>query len=531
MDLEALWQKFLDGTSAPGAALGMAAAALVLSLALVRLVLRPLIGLLSSRDVEKVRASRVARITFALLMTSAALAVFVYLHATVAPSARPETLPFQFSLLLVFAGAGYAAFEIALTLFADTLRHLRGKPPITPIIKDMMRALAFLAILVAGLKEAFPKADIGAIMTTSAILSIVLGLALQESLSNVFAGLMLTVDRPYKPGEWVEVEGREGKVLDSNWRSTRILTRDDDVVYVPNSTMNKTTVLNLTAPTKLHRCRRKIGLEYGAPPNKVRSVLVSMMGHVEGVLKDPAPDVFLLDFDDYSVVYEMRFWIEDHERRPKIESEVMRAAWYHLKRNAISIPYPIRDVYLKRERPERRPEELLTLLRQVDILVPLKEPEQRMLAEDLTSELYARGEVVCRQGDPGSTFYIIKSGIVSVIVKGSDGIEAEVAQLKPGMYFGEMSLLTGDPRSSTCRALEDSELLCLDRDSFAVLLQENPPVAQAMSEILAARSAATQEKLSSERQTALRMKAVKDESGSKRILEKIWGIFGFRKTS
>src|SRR6185436_10792096 len=121
--------------------------------------------------------------------------------------------------------------------------------------------------------------------------------------------------------------------------------------------------------------------------------------------------------------------------------------------------------------------------------------EVAMLAEDLRHHLFGRGEAICKQGEPGSTFYIIKSGLVSVRVK-KDETEVEVTRLQPGSYFGEMSLLTGDVRSTTCVALEDSELLCLDRDTFSVLLQENPPVAQAMSNILASRSQETQKKLS-----------------------------------
>jgi CRP-like cAMP-binding protein len=374
-------------------------------------------------------------------------------------------------------------------------------------------------------KVAFPEVDIGAIMTTSAILSVVIGLALQESLSNIFAGIMLTIDRPYKPGDWIEIDGKEGKILDSNWRSTRVMTRDDDIIYVPNSTMAKSNIINLTDPTPEHLCRRKLGIEYGAAPNKVRNVLINLMNHVDGVLKDPPPDVYVVEYADSAVIYDLRFWIVDYDRRLKIEAEIMRTIWYHLKREGISIPYPIRDVYLRRAKAATQPGETVELLKKVDILQPLKDEEVAMLAEDLSSHLYGKGEVICRQGEPGSTFYIIKSGRIGVRVK-KDDADVEVAQLEPGNYFGEMSLLTGDARSSSCVALEDSELLCLDRDSFAVLLQENPPVAKAMSDILAARSQATQKKLSEERGTEVRRSP---EEGSKRILERIWTIFRPKK--
>jgi CRP-like cAMP-binding protein len=116
-----------------------------------------------------------------------------------------------------------------------------------------------------------------------------------------------------------------------------------------------------------------------------------------------------------------------------------------------------------------------------------------------------------------------------VRVKGADGVEAEVAKLGAGSYFGEMSLLTGDPRSSTCTASEDSEILSLDRETFAVLLQENPAVAQSMSDILAARQTATQEKLTSERETLVRRRAEGPAPGSQGILDKIRTIFKFKK--
>lgn len=527
MDLSALWQGYRDGTSSLGVALVLASLALAAAFTAGLSAVRPLIRLFSSRETEKIQHSRYRRITFGIVVASLTLGVFVFLHALTPPEARGRKMAFQVSQLLLFLFAGYVSLEVLLGFFGDYVPRLRGGAPMAPIIKDLLRAVILAGVFILGVKQAFPDADIGALVTTSAILSIVVGLALQESLSNVFAGIMLTIDRPYKPGDWIEIDGKEGRVLDSNWRSTRIQTRDDDLIYVPNSTMAKSNIVNLSDPTTEHLCRKRIGIEYAAPPNKVRTVLVTMMLHVDGVLKTPSPDVFVIDYGDSAIVYELRFWIVDYDRRPRIDSEVLRGVWYHLKREGISIPFPIRDVFLHRHKAERRPEEVIALLKQVDILQPLKEEELVMLAEDLSHHLFAKGEAICRQGDPGSTFYIIKSGAIAVKVKGPEGVEAEVAQLKPGSYFGEMSLLTGDPRSSTCTALEDSELLCLDRDTFGMLLSENPPVAQAMSDILAARSQATQARLSQERETMVRARASEQETGSRRILEKIRSIFGF----
>ncbi len=523
------WSAFQGGTASRGQALLDALGIVAVALILVVTVVRPLVRFLLSREDERTRSLQLRRRGNVLLAAVAALGVWAYFHASTPPDLRGSVLRHQVAELALIAVGGYALVDLAVLLFFGFIPRLRGHAPVSSILQDLTRALAAVALFLLGVRQAFPTADIAALITTSAILSIVLGLALQESLSNVFAGIMLTVDRPFKPGDWIEVEGLEGKVLDANWRSTRLLTREDDVIYVPNSTVAKSNLVNFSAPDPVTMIQKTVGVDYAAPPNRVRSVLTAMMKTVDGVLVEPAPDVYVKDYGDSAVVYELRFWLSDFDRASRIEAEVMRGVWYHLKRAGINIPFPIRDVYLRREKKERKPDELLELLRKVDILSGLKEEDLLLLADDLSPQLYARGESVCKQGDAGSSFFLIRSGTVAVQVRDERGAEAEVARLGPGACFGEMSLLTGEPRSSTCLAAEDCEILCLDRESFEVLLQDNPAVAQSMSEILAARAQATKEKLAHERDTALRRKPQEAESGAQKILDKIRTIFRFRK--
>lgn len=526
--MKELWGHVVSGTGTRGQAFLAAALALAAGLAVAGLLLRPLLRLLLSREPDRDRDALRRRRMNMFVLTAVAMAVYVYFRTGMPPAARVTALRAQLAELAFFSLAGTGAVELVLLAFGQYLPQLRRRPPLAPILMDLSRVGLVVAVFFLGVRQVFPTADIGALITTSAILSIVLGLALQESLSNVFGGIMLTVDRPFKPGDWIDVDGQEGKVLDSNWRSTRVLTRDDDVIYVPNSTLAKSNVTNYSAPDPDKMVRRKIGVDYAAPPNKVRAVLIELMKGVEGVLSKPVPDVLVLDYADFAVLYEMRFWITDYDRREHIEAEVMRLVWYHFKREGINIPFPVRDVYLRREKPAVRPEETLALLRTVDILKPLSDDDLLLLAGDLAHALFARGERICVQGEPGSTFYLVKSGSVAVAVRGEDGVETELARLGPGQHFGEMSLLTGETRSSTCSAAEDCELLCLDRESFEVLLRKNPALAQAMSEILAARALATREKLAKERETLVLRRRPETESGAARILEKIRTIFRFK---
>jgi small-conductance mechanosensitive channel len=526
MDLRELLSAFRQGTvSAPGAA-AVALSALAACWLVTAGAILPLVRLLSRGDEERVQRGRSRRIGMALALGSVAASFFLLFHALLPVERRYPHLGYQLSEFILIAAGGYALVELLLAAFADAIPRWRGRPPASLITKDLLRTVLFLGIFLVAVKGAFPGTDIGALLTTSAILSIVVGLALQESLSNVFAGALLSVDRPFKPGDWIEVDGREGKVLGANWRSTRILTRDNDLIHIPNSAVAKGTLLNYSVPTTRHLCRRRVGVEYAAQPNKVRSVLGAMMASTEGVLKDPGPEVFVVDYGDHAVIYELRFWIEDVARRPAIEAEVLRGVWYHLKRHGLHIPFPVREVFLHRERPERRPEEVLDLLRGVDLLKPLQPAELDLLAHDLTRQVFARGESVFRQGEPGSTFYIIRSGRVAVLSHPEGGAEVRVAELKGGDHFGEMSLLTGEPRNSSCVAEEDSELLCLDRESFAELLRSNPPVAERMSEVLAARAQERLAKLASTRTDGAPETHV-HENRARTILNRIRQMFRF----
>ena len=527
--MKELWGHFVSGTGSRGQALAAALAALAGGLLLTTVFVRPFLKILLSRELERDRDALRRRRVNLWVLSAVVFAAWVYFHSVVAPDRRHAHLPHQLAELSLIALLGTVTLEVLLILFGQFVPQLRGRTPVAPILLDLTRVAGVVAFFLLGVKQAFPEADIGTLVTTSAILSIVLGLALQESLSNVFGGIMLTIDRPYKADDWIEVDGKLGKVVEANWRSTQIVTLDDDVMFIPNSTMAKGTIVNLTAPSPVHLCRAKIGIEEDAPPNRVHAVLVRAMLTVPGVLARPEPDVYVLDFGDSCVTYELRYAIDDHARRERIASDVMRAAWYQLRREGISLSTLIREVRIKRGATPPKPQETLELLRTVDILKPLPDEDLLLLAEDLSHETYARGERICVQGESGSSFYLIKSGRVSVVVKGDDGTEAEVACLGPGAHFGEMSLLTGEARSSTCVAAEDCDLFSIDRESFVLLLQRHPGLAQAMSEILAARAQATKERLAKERETLILRKPAGSESGAGRILEKIRTIFRFKR--
>lgn len=435
-------------------------------------------------------------------------------------------------LALVLLAGFFVLVELGILLLIGALARAGVSFP--TLFRDILRiALYFTALLVVA-RSVFGLKDLGALLGASAVFSIIIGLAVQDSVGNLFAGLFLQIDRPLKVGDWVLVSGIEGRVAEINWRSTRLVTRTNDSVSIPNNTISRAEIKNFTQPTTLHRVDKKVGVSYAAQPNKVKRVLGEAMREVDGVLSVPPPEAFLVEYGDFAVEYQLRYWIDDYGRLQSIGDEVMTAVWYQLRRHAISIPFPIRDVYLHRARPQDGvvQAEKVALLRKVDFLAPVPEAELLLLAEDLTLRLYAAGEPICAQGEAGNTFYVVWSGRVAVRARAGAGPEVDVAELERGSYFGEMSLLTGEPRSATVVAREDTELLELGRASFGQLLSSSPSIAESMSQILAVRLAATQAKVDeAEREVTRMVRRREDEvqSMTSVILSGIRGIFSFRE--
>ncbi|HNW35437.1 MAG TPA: cyclic nucleotide-binding domain-containing protein, partial [Candidatus Ozemobacteraceae bacterium] len=232
-----------------------------------------------------------------------------------------------------------------------------------------------------------------------------------------------------------------------------------------------------------------IGISYEASPYQVRRALLGACSQVDGILKTPPPQIFMEQFADSSISYRIRYWVEDVAYPPIVQDQLLSRIWYRLKRDAISIPYPIREIYthpekdLRSEMIERR----LRLIENVDFLTDLDRTHKAYIAERLKEQWYENGEEIVRKGDSGTEFFIIDRGSVGVYLE--EKSKNKVATLMSGKFFGEMSLLTGEPRSATIAAEEETLLLCLSQDAMSHVLHENSEMARILSEALAEREA------------------------------------------
>jgi small-conductance mechanosensitive channel len=249
---------------------------------------------------------------------------------------------------------GFATVLRLLGLFLFDV-HLQQKglrlPPLLPAVS------MFLVYLLAGfitLKVTFPQYDITPLVATSAVTSLVLGLALQPILGNFFAGLVISLEKPFRLNDWIRVGEHEGRVVAITWRTTHLRTRDNDNIVIPNGRLADERVVNYYYPHPTRMERVRVGVHYKTPPYRARRALLAAVEGVAGVMDKPTPDVFTLAFLDSAIEYELRVWIEDVAQGPRIASDLRARIWEELQREGIAIPYPTRTLEIApRERPRR----------------------------------------------------------------------------------------------------------------------------------------------------------------------------------
>jgi len=332
----------------------------------------------------------------------------------------------------------------------------------------------------------------GVIFGSTVVVGIV-GFAMQDLLGNIIAGIALEIGKPFKPGDWLKAEGQHAEVIEVNWRSTRLRTNDDIYLDIPNKTIAGATITNLTYPTRQHAIRLSVGFEYSAPPNFVKDIIARAAAEVPGVLVTPPPKVFLKDFGDSAVIYEIKFWIEDEARFNDIMDGIRTNVWYAAQRNRITIPFPIRTLQI--DRTKAGPPDALAAAR----ATVRKQPFLQLLDEAQVDELLAharllrfgRGEKVIQQGAAGESMFILLHGEADVLI-GAGGQSTRVATLRSGDCCGEMSLLTGEPRSATVVAVADCEMWEIAKPVIAEFLQHNETLVQKLGALLAQRRMETE---------------------------------------
>jgi small-conductance mechanosensitive channel/CRP-like cAMP-binding protein len=454
----------------------------------------------------------------------------------------PELDPLHLAAWQIF-WTGVAAIGLLEGLVHIIYRRRNRSFPLPDLLADIIRAVLVILVGLAVLRWEL-NIDIGPLLASTALVTAVVGFALQGVLGNLLAGMSMHLVRTLQPGVWVEVDGIEGKVVKTNWRETRLRTLGGRMYIIPNSSIAGSKVHNFSEPTPLRRHEIFVGASYSDAPDAVIAELVAAARDVPEVRKAPAPLAFLVEFQDYGINYRLSFWTTELQRHVPIAGDVQRNIWYRFKRQGIEIPFPMSDqllndfmavVYNQRklqpgaDQVQANLRDLLESDLSTKLFVDkegqplLADGDWEAVAPLVKRQPYTHGERVCRQGEAGNSFWVIARGTIHGEVKDQEKLVAEF-DLHEGAVVGEMSLFTGVPRSATLKAATGLELLEFGPEAMGALLRLHDDLAESLAQLAADRAAANKE--------ALEALAAADQSGDEPVLERqgilrrLWGMVG-----
>ena len=402
---------------------------------------------------------------------------------------------------------------VAFDVLAGHRRHVRA-----PALLRELVSIGLAILLFAIVYSAIFEKSITAWLATGTVLAAILGFALQDTLGNLFAGIALHLEDSFEIGDVVRAGDYIGLVEAVRWRGTRIRTFNNNIVIVPNSVLARERV-EVFPRNNLNARLLQIGVDYNVPPAKVIGVLTQAAANIEGVSREVPCFARVGGFAESGVTYEIKYFTTDYSQRDRIDSEIRKAVWYALRRNGITIPYPIRSVH--RYEPAahgHQPDtaEIIERLAGIDVLSPLTAEAHAEMAAAARVHTYSRGETIIRQGAEGNSMFIVHEGTVSVRVPDHEATRgwSEVAALRAGDVFGEMALLTGEARTADVVALSDVVAVEIAKNALQPVLQSNPELAAAISA-----------KVMERRDAASARMATRDEA-QQSILSRIKSYFG-----
>jgi small-conductance mechanosensitive channel/CRP-like cAMP-binding protein len=398
--------------------------------------------------------------------------------------------------LTLHLGQSYAALQLAFWLTLELPAPISWWPHPPKILRDL-GALTIGAALTLIVLQRAADINVVGLVTTSAILTAVIGLAAQEALKDLFAGIMLRVDSPFEEGDYLELgDDVNGWVVSLTLLSTRLRHVHGALITLPNSMMWQKNMRRFSPKGPIAR-ELHINLDRELPPNQATELLLKVAESCPSVLKNPAPEAIVYAYHDFANTYELEVWQEDPTDLgyDELRGEVLSQIWYALERIDQRVPYPITE--FKRRLGSSGPESPVSYDLQDRIAILAKSPLFGQLTESQLGGIskltrcirFGQGERIIVEGDEGNTLYQIVSGEVAVIKKMQDGELRELARLGAPAIIGEMSVFNEEPRSATIEALGPCVVLEVERDDLRPLLQHEPKVLEMLAAVISQRRA------------------------------------------
>ncbi len=442
------------------------------------LLIVALLALLAALAGALVPRSLLGRLRVWLGLTAVA-GLAAYAGESLAPGSAWE----RWTAGVVLAFLAVTATRTALIVLFDYFLAKRLGFVVPRLTRDVVAGAVYFLVLVFSV-QMITGMELKAFLATSAVLTLVLGLALQETLGMLFAGMTLLGDRRLAPGTWVEMEGLLGEVEELGWRVLVLRTRLGQRVLVPNTSVTRSP-LRVWSPNQQGAVVVRLGTAYGASPKRVRELLAGVASTIPEVLPQPKPQFLLSAFGDSALEWECRLWTREPWRQADIADAFLSRAWYALRREGIEIPYPQRVLHHAEKAPLPPAEALIAeALQQCPTFATLPAGAREALVRNSRLVVYGDGEAVVREGEASRALYVVAKGKAQVVRGGR-----EVAVLEAGELFGEIAFLTGQPRAASVLAVGELSVVEMDATTLTQALSEEPSLAEELAQRMAERSA------------------------------------------
>ena len=380
-------------------------------------------------------------------------------------------------------------------IFGSVFRQQRGTQT-SSLLRNVFSITLYLVGFFVIFKSQYPSVDLAALFTTSAILGVILGLALQDTLGNLFAGLSLQADQPFQVGDVVTIPNKGAGVIENiTWRGVKIRTFQNKLLIISNSILGKESI-EVAPRDNLNARIVPFSTLSTDSPSRTIHVVREAVREAENVSAKLKPVVRIKDFTDHGIDWEIKYWLEDYTKYNDTDALIRQRIWYAFLRENINFAAQSQTIYLKRRQPPKVKKEdetykVFERLSAIEIFEPLSDEETMQLARQTARRVFAPSEVIIRAGDAGETMFVINRGSVKIQLPGADGNgrSTTLATLHEGRFFGEMALLTGEPRTATVIAVEESEVFEIGHDAVKSLFEINPYLAESLSEAIAERRA------------------------------------------
>jgi small-conductance mechanosensitive channel len=382
-----------------------------------------------------------------------------------------------------------AVVRILSNIVTNTILRNTGSYEITMLLRNVFSIAIYVIAFTMLVKSQFDT-DLTTFFAGSTIIAVVLGLALQDTLGNLFAGISMQADQPFQIGDVINIPNKGSGVVENlSWRGVKIRTFQNKIIVISNSILGKEAI-EVAPKDNLNARITFFNTLYSVSPTKTIHLIRDVVRQVENVSSKIRPVVRIKNLGENGLDWEVKYWLEDYTKYNDTDALVRQRIWYAFQREGIHFAFPTRTIYHEKQSLEpdfaESVNEIFERLCEVPLFAPLTDDETQKLAESCEAKIFSPNEPIVRKGQDGNSMFVVHRGSVNIQVK-ENGFAKTVATLQEGEVFGEMGLFTGEPRSANVIAAEETEVLEIKHNAIKPLFETNPNLVKDLSEIIAER--------------------------------------------